>query len=611
MTREMNDHERLFKDILKRERQRRSFSQSEIAKKIGIDTNTISRWERGTHAPKQTYVIRKLCSLFDMSAQELGLFNEELAKTLSTSLSSTKILTSGNVEFEAIEPSDIVYSGSLPVIAQALDNQWVPHSLLKSMLRGKISYTRAAKYLERLVRTEYIRALLNGEQLVINRAFLYNNPQLFQDYLLGQSNRQVFKEFLANGVIIPFLMEENSPDAIPAFETIKEGFSAWQQICQEVRTKCIRFSWKSDVNQQYAIERLSHQFHDFALTVETKNIPKLLIDLGLDQEAENALRNQLELMSDISKMHFRDHNRFKKCNPYITRNILYKEFVTIGDNPADRLYDGTKIFAGEIKQLLDLAYNTYFADALGGYLLTPTGSPSRLVLQELESAARIKEQITADKLINMLRSNIFALIGEGLYLKSMDVLSLQDVQEIRKMEEWIRYIVSLKKLLKQPTLFADLAADVYFNYIGLAKRMTVLIEQRNSQRREALITTWEPSIKIIARIGGASLSVIWNKDGTFYGFAGEDTLSQTTTISGTAPFSMKLIIGEGSSRRSHMQAKLFTSIDILQGKMLDAQEQWKEIMHRFREDIKVQEYSPPRVKTVAVPTINSYDYSFV
>src|SRR6266567_7636593 len=133
-------------------------------------------------------------------------------------------------------------------------------------------------------------------------------------------------------------------------------------------------------------------------------------------------------MHDLSSRHFRAHRQ--EQSPYITRNILYQNFVTAGENTTARLYDGTKPFAGEIKQLLDLAYNGYLADALNGYLLTPIDSPNRLILQDWETLIRNKVQITGDTLIQMLRSNAFALLQEGLYLKSMGLLSLQDVEMI-------------------------------------------------------------------------------------------------------------------------------------------------------------------------------------
>jgi len=62
---------------LRRERQRRGWSREYIAEQIGIaDSKTIGRWERGVAFPS-SYSLQKLCTLFGMSAQELGLYREE------------------------------------------------------------------------------------------------------------------------------------------------------------------------------------------------------------------------------------------------------------------------------------------------------------------------------------------------------------------------------------------------------------------------------------------------------------------------------------------------------------------------------------------------------
>lgn len=62
---------------LKQERQRRGWSREYIAEHIGIaDVKTIGRWERGIAFPR-AYFLQKLCDLFDMPAQALGLYQEE------------------------------------------------------------------------------------------------------------------------------------------------------------------------------------------------------------------------------------------------------------------------------------------------------------------------------------------------------------------------------------------------------------------------------------------------------------------------------------------------------------------------------------------------------
>lgn len=62
---------------LRQERQRRGWSRQYVAEQIGVaDPKTIGRWERGVAFPS-SYFLQRLCSLFGMLAQDLGLFPAE------------------------------------------------------------------------------------------------------------------------------------------------------------------------------------------------------------------------------------------------------------------------------------------------------------------------------------------------------------------------------------------------------------------------------------------------------------------------------------------------------------------------------------------------------
>lgn len=64
-------------DLLRQERQRRGWSRAYIAEEIGVaDPKTIGRWERGDAFPS-AYFLQRLCALFAMPAEELGLWQRE------------------------------------------------------------------------------------------------------------------------------------------------------------------------------------------------------------------------------------------------------------------------------------------------------------------------------------------------------------------------------------------------------------------------------------------------------------------------------------------------------------------------------------------------------
>jgi transcriptional regulator with XRE-family HTH domain len=62
---------------LRQERQRRGWSRQYVAEQIGVaDPKTVGRWERGVAFPS-SYFLQRLCGLFGMLAQDLGLFPGE------------------------------------------------------------------------------------------------------------------------------------------------------------------------------------------------------------------------------------------------------------------------------------------------------------------------------------------------------------------------------------------------------------------------------------------------------------------------------------------------------------------------------------------------------
>lgn len=66
---------------LRWERQRRGWSRAYIAEQIGVaDPKTIGRWERGGAFPS-AYFLQKLCALFQMPAEELGLWQRDTAQS--------------------------------------------------------------------------------------------------------------------------------------------------------------------------------------------------------------------------------------------------------------------------------------------------------------------------------------------------------------------------------------------------------------------------------------------------------------------------------------------------------------------------------------------------
>src|ERR1043166_277383 len=73
---------------LKQERERRSWTQSEVAERLGTTQINVSRWENGSMFPG-SYYRQRLGELFGKSMEELGFLEEDRSVELGESPPTT------------------------------------------------------------------------------------------------------------------------------------------------------------------------------------------------------------------------------------------------------------------------------------------------------------------------------------------------------------------------------------------------------------------------------------------------------------------------------------------------------------------------------------------
>ena len=473
---------------------------------------------------------------------------------------SPPLVTHGNVQFAALEYKHLK---KVCVVAQSLDNQWVPRALLRRMLNERLSLADVEVERERYVRSEYVRALINAEQVVINRAYLYNNPAVSRDYTRPGLNRDAFKNFLSQGVIVPFLFNENSPVDEPDYRTL--SFPAWKELSQEVQMRCVRLSWAED-NRRKIDRLLAARFHNFPRTAIDRDVDVFLDHLELPANARDPFKRRLRQISDYSA-------DFSERDKKVAREDLYQKFVVAdGTSPAAGQYDASKEFGAEIKQLLDLCYNVNLPDALGRYALTPFDSLPRAALQDWQVVREAPVEV--DQLIVLLQRAAFDILQRGMYLASFGDLTLADVRAVRQTDEWMLYVQSLDELIRNPLSFADSeggASKVYGSYTKLMRVITSYLADR---RQEA----WQPVASVEVELAGKRLVLTWTDQGKQYNIDG--SLSDVYRP-GEAPVRVRLNIRDGSANVK--QADLATNVDFLRGHVENAQEQWNELIRRIEE----------------------------
>jgi hypothetical protein len=338
----------------------------------------------------------------------------------------------------------------LAVVAQCLDNQWVPRTLLAEMVTKGQTLNDVADVREGLVRGEYLRALLTARQVVINRAFIYNSGIISRDLREG-GHRKAFVELLRSRAIVPFLFKESSPLERPDFGVDDEGFEGWVSACHEAGDlACLRLAWDDDRNDDFAAN-LGVSFHNFITTAYTRGLGERIGEfgrhLGIREPAYEDFRGRLLAMRRWATQVEEDHGRT------VTREEVYRQFV-VPDGAAPRLglCDPGKPFAAELKQLVDLQYNTSLPEYLDRLPLRPSDTLHRAALREPVPPRGGLDMASEEDCERTLQTRLaFDAMSDDLdpldtpYLLDLD---LRAVAAVRQTEQWKDYVRQLTSLIE-------------------------------------------------------------------------------------------------------------------------------------------------------------------
>lgn len=471
-------------------------------------------------------------------------------------------------DFTKIVNSDLQ---PVAVVAQCLDNQWVPQDLLTSMIDNGSSLRDPQVSGERqlAVRHEYLRALLNAQQVIVNRAFFLNNQAVYQDFREAGKPREAFRALLAESVIIPYLYQEDSLVQDHAFTVQPEGERAWGEVVSETSGSCLRLSWNDTENGNLTRAKLQRPFRRQLLVLPDFERESLQRDFGLDEEGAQHLKRRLIEVS-----------RWASERERVSREDFYRHFVVVdGSDPADGRYDRTKPFAAELKQIADLRYGVALPDAVSRYPLTPADSLDRTVLQEVDRAISRGGEASVDELVDMLRQQAFALVQRPLDI-GLTGLELEHVQRVRGTDAWVDYKDSLLRLLrdpqdmlKTPERFTVQAQDVYDRYVVMARQLAQLV----GRRRASTADRWQPVIKVSVHTLGAAISIFF-QDEPLIEVMGN--VADSVAAEASKAVVRYSVVGRDQRRASR---ELETSVDLMQVKLNRTRDDWNGLVRRLEE----------------------------
>jgi len=481
-----------------------------------------------------------------------------------------QVVRDGEVEFLAIDRGGL---GRMAVVAQCLDGYWVPRSMLGRMLERGESLADVAGERMGIVRAEYLRALVNARQVIVGRSALFNHPAVARDAMSSSGDHEALRRLLDAGVIVPFLLGESGPCERPPHRVDERGFAAWERLCREVRTRCLRLSWADEDNARVIRNDLHRRFGWFASGVHQLDVRALRRSLGLGQADETGLEKLLARVALWCAAWAGEGHA-------ITREDLYRAFVVADESrPAEGRYDRGKPFAGDLKRLLDLRHCANLPDALERFTMVPADTLPRAALQEWRLAERAAMPVSMPELVRIVREAARPPVEGGAFLDSFGVLSLSEVEAIRATEAWTAYADSLDRLLEHPLDLADPAhgaAAVHDAYVRLAQVATTFAKRRNTRLRTE---RWSPAVELVVEVGGAALSVI-------PGLLGQDPAACQVAgrlperAAGRAlPISLKLVVRGLEARGS--RADLAVGVHLLSGSLDAAGEQWRELLAAF------------------------------
>lgn len=477
----------------------------------------------------------------------------------------------------------------LAIMPQGLDNQFVPNNHLKKILnsKGELSRTSVRKEINSAINAEFLRSLIFGEQLVLNRAFIINTPEVYQYFQNPSIERDTFIELIKSKSIIPWLFNEHALNEKPVFSVDNDGWIAVCKLLDDYKEiPCLRFSWDDNENARQ-INRLTLAFTKYILSMPTVSdkIAKDFIanDFGVTKENEGEFRKKI---GEVAKFVIDEIE--ETDTSYITRNRLYETFVCIdGSDIPSGYYDVNKPFSLPLKLLFDLKYQVNLPDAFNIQSLTSRDLPSRTSLHELDMALGNNQSAVLLDIAELMGSLSFSSIQSCFWLRSINQLSLTDVKEARESDEW-KNLMSISSSLNSEaqtavetgTISDSLDfSDFWKAYIAYQEKLSGMVDS-------ALLEEVKPQAYVQIRMGDIVFNV--------------NPIEKIVDVAGNAnslrdldsPFETGILVGG----RGRKEIDLGYNFEFLRTKIQGAQFQFENIIRQLKSEgyqINKTKFIPP------------------
>ncbi|MFO1107890.1 MAG: hypothetical protein U1E61_01760 [Bradyrhizobium sp.] len=341
----------------------------------------------------------------------------------------------------------------LTVVAQCLDNQWIPPELAKDV-NSQHGFLGVSDRRNKAIRRELMGAILTSEQLIVNRAYAYTNEVLAEIYA-NRSESESLRKALDREAIVIFLAGERSLDDEVKFQVGEHHLAGnqlklLQRLLESSDVPCLRFDWDDETtNKNILKNKLGRSFQEFVQTIANLDIKLLARDFNIPEDRQRAFRTRLYELAQYA-LTFSSPERGDDPPP-LTRTDVYENFVTPEGRTIGGFIDEDRPFAREIKSLVDLKYNCNLPDALARFAVTSAGDIDRSVLQEtrrygLEHLEKFTTQ-DEDALLDLLTRSAFDEMSTFNSFQFLDQIDLSDALSLRSNPSWSEYADLVKRIL--------------------------------------------------------------------------------------------------------------------------------------------------------------------
>lgn len=506
-----------------------------------------------------------------------------------------------------VSASDLSPSTVFPF---SLDNQWLPDELMHgdSFLRDRFlkegfASAEVQEYLNRYRLKNLFISLIHSRQIILNRASILNCGSLRKIYDRVSVNtqgtgedveREAFKSLLQDGSIIVFLYgrEEVTPfvSRLPEYSTEEHAVEMWNELCSEVQMYCIRENWDNPVDRHKTI--FAKHCSTIALDEETNNMIAECFNLDPGEKRDFFITLKDIAMSVFNKTHVLGPGHQAETGGY-SRSSFYRDFVVgsceDGEDYAvlNCIFDVRKPFHMQLKKLIDVFYNSIFANSFTCTALIPTANPEdtfihnlylkhgskEVTLEELEYA--FSDFMKNESLLKMMEG-----IGEHLDVRSW---SMQKIAKYRLTAEWHQYIELLEYITTRSEQWMVDFNDVEKLVEYFVESLKALEGESERAEEAAMLqerASSDPAYTFRICIGSRVMDVVYRENvrkmRIYKGVLSDD--DQNSLL-------IQFVVGDTLSRNSLVADTIFPFIKIFDGKTdhMSGSDYFRELKDFFEE----------------------------